>query len=225
MDGSSITQFSLKIRYWRTVLCLLVVSYFSLFAAFSSWAVLPIPTDCQIDLQGANDEPGQKDLTQLCTDLGDNSPFELHTLWNWDWQTCLLIVTCLVLRVTQAYTTRVLPSLTVIITAVFTQMGIARQEPVQTTMCLVTEATSLYAVHLLLPRVCLLTAVTTKSYATRISICASNRRVLRTARRIATVLSRTDVHCSGQARGIVGRATRRTRILQAAKLVLKLKQQ
>lgn len=47
-------------------------------------AQLPVPTSCQVDVQGANDQPGQKDLTQFCVDPGDNGPYELHTLWNWD---------------------------------------------------------------------------------------------------------------------------------------------
>jgi len=47
-------------------------------------AQLPVPTSCQVDVQAENDEPGQKDLTQFCVDSGDNSPYELHTLWNWD---------------------------------------------------------------------------------------------------------------------------------------------
>ena len=40
--------------------------------------------NCQTDVQGANDQPGQKDLTQFCAELGDFFPFDLHTLWNWD---------------------------------------------------------------------------------------------------------------------------------------------
>ena len=47
-------------------------------------AQLPVPTDCQADAQGANDEPGQKDLTQFCAELGDSVPYELHTKFNFD---------------------------------------------------------------------------------------------------------------------------------------------
>ena len=50
-------------------------------------AQLLAPTDCQIDLQGVNDEGGptaQGDLTQFCVEVGDGSPFDLHSKWNWD---------------------------------------------------------------------------------------------------------------------------------------------
>lgn len=38
---------------------------------------------CVIDTAGANDEPGQKDLTQLCVDYA-NKPTSIQTSWNWD---------------------------------------------------------------------------------------------------------------------------------------------
>lgn len=44
---------------------------------------LPTPTDCQDDIQGADDETGQGDLTQFCVAVGED-PYELHTKWNWD---------------------------------------------------------------------------------------------------------------------------------------------
>jgi len=44
-------------------------------------AVTP-PAGCVNDTAGANDEPGQKDLTQLCT-LSSNST-AVHITWNWD---------------------------------------------------------------------------------------------------------------------------------------------
>jgi Cys-rich repeat protein len=34
---------------------------------------------CVIDVDGANDEPGQKDVTQFCSGMGTGSPHELHT--------------------------------------------------------------------------------------------------------------------------------------------------
>lgn len=37
---------------------------------------------CVSDSAGANDEPGQKDLTALCRDLGSNDPLQIT--WNWD---------------------------------------------------------------------------------------------------------------------------------------------
>ena len=66
------------------------------------------PGSCQSDIDGVNDEPGQKDLTEFCADAGtfpdqtcdanscsitggfcntaNDCPqvFELHTTWNWD---------------------------------------------------------------------------------------------------------------------------------------------
>ncbi len=38
---------------------------------------------CTVDTAGANDEPGQKDLTQLCVDYA-NVPSTVATTWNWD---------------------------------------------------------------------------------------------------------------------------------------------
>lgn len=40
---------------------------------------LPVPTSCQVDLDGPNDQPGQKDITRFCVDPGAGTPFELHT--------------------------------------------------------------------------------------------------------------------------------------------------
>ena len=39
--------------------------------------------DCQIDTAGANDEPGQKDLTQMCVDYA-GLPDSIDMSWNWD---------------------------------------------------------------------------------------------------------------------------------------------
>ncbi len=44
----------------------------------------PAPTTCTADFQGADDEAGQKDLTYLCRDLGDNDPYEEHVSFNFD---------------------------------------------------------------------------------------------------------------------------------------------
>ncbi len=40
--------------------------------------------NCQDDVDGANDQPGQKDVTQFCAELDDGSPYELSTSINWD---------------------------------------------------------------------------------------------------------------------------------------------
>ena len=86
-----------------------------LLGAAPAAAQLPVPTDCQTDVackkpdmsgECPDDEPGQKDLTQFCTEAGDPSPtcdagfcsdtgeacsvpgdcpgYNLHSLWNWD---------------------------------------------------------------------------------------------------------------------------------------------
>lgn len=47
-------------------------------------AALPIPTSCQSDLDGANDQPGQKDITEFCVEPGLGTPFEIHSAANLD---------------------------------------------------------------------------------------------------------------------------------------------
>src|SRR5438128_653815 len=39
---------------------------------------------CTSDLMGANDQPGQKDLTQFCIDPIGSGPFHFVVSWNWD---------------------------------------------------------------------------------------------------------------------------------------------
>ena len=46
-------------------------------------AAQPVFNSCQNDVQGANDVPGQKDLTRFCVEPG-TSPFEVFTQWDWD---------------------------------------------------------------------------------------------------------------------------------------------
>ena len=71
-------------RWLRRGATLTLALLVGVFAALPAAAQLPVPTDCQVDVQGANDQPGQKDLTLFCVEGGDNGPYELHTLWNWD---------------------------------------------------------------------------------------------------------------------------------------------
>ena len=40
--------------------------------------------ECIVDQQAADDEPGQKDLTELCEDPGDGTPFDLLVSFNFD---------------------------------------------------------------------------------------------------------------------------------------------
>ncbi|HWT56204.1 MAG TPA: SdrD B-like domain-containing protein [Candidatus Microsaccharimonas sp.] len=63
----------------------------ALLAAQTAGAALPFVSNstvhadqnCTVDTAGANDVPGQKDLTQLCVDY-TNSPVSVATTWNWD---------------------------------------------------------------------------------------------------------------------------------------------
>src|SRR5438876_3696468 len=63
----------------------LVSGLFFLALAAHPAVAQPPPTfaGCQNDVQGANDVPGQKDLTRFCV-AGGNGTFELFTQWNWD---------------------------------------------------------------------------------------------------------------------------------------------
>jgi hypothetical protein len=58
------------------VLCLVIL-------AGPAMAVLPLLDDCQPDIQGANDENAQVDLTQFCVEPGSGN-IELYTAWDWD---------------------------------------------------------------------------------------------------------------------------------------------
>src|SRR5438105_3523529 len=49
----------------------------------ASAQTIPVPTECQIDVQGPSDEPGQKDLTKFCAASG-TAPYDLFAKFNWD---------------------------------------------------------------------------------------------------------------------------------------------
>ena len=67
----------------RFVLAIVVASLLAVgVAVFASTSVLAALV-CTNDTAGANDEPGQKDLTQLCVDTA-GLPNSLHVTWNWD---------------------------------------------------------------------------------------------------------------------------------------------
>src|ERR1044071_9518695 len=67
----------------RFMLVIMVASLLALgVAVFASSAVQAALT-CTNDTAGANDEPGQKDLTQLCVDNA-GLPTSLQVTWNWD---------------------------------------------------------------------------------------------------------------------------------------------
>lgn len=66
---------------------LMVSGYFKPVTAFTGnqlgiQAGLMQPDDCSIDADGANDEPGQKDLTKGCIESASREP--VHVSWNWD---------------------------------------------------------------------------------------------------------------------------------------------
>jgi len=63
-------------------LCL-IATLISLIALAAPPAAAQTFVSCQNDVQGANDQPGQKDLTRFCVEPG-TSPFEVFTQWNWD---------------------------------------------------------------------------------------------------------------------------------------------
>lgn len=41
-------------------------------------------TRCIVDVDGANDDPGQKDVTQFCVGLGEDEPYDVHALASYD---------------------------------------------------------------------------------------------------------------------------------------------
>jgi hypothetical protein len=57
-------------------------------AVFSVAAVIATAglahAQCQNDVDGANDEPGQKDITSVCLTPGDGLPYEWEVVTNWD---------------------------------------------------------------------------------------------------------------------------------------------
>jgi hypothetical protein len=65
---------------------MLATGIITLVLASPAAAALPTPTNCQSDVQGANDQPGQKDVTEFCVDIG-SSPFELYTSMSLDLET------------------------------------------------------------------------------------------------------------------------------------------
>src|SRR5215213_10373997 len=67
----------------RIFLILLMASILAFgVAVFASSSVLAV-LNCTDDTAGANDEPGQKDLTRLCVD-NSGLPTTLQVTWNWD---------------------------------------------------------------------------------------------------------------------------------------------
>ena len=67
----------------RLILIALVASLLALGVAVAAFSPVLAVLACDNDTAGANDEPGQKDLTMLCVDTA-GLPTSLSVLWNWD---------------------------------------------------------------------------------------------------------------------------------------------
>src|SRR5215208_3747909 len=67
----------------RFLLAIGVASFLALGVAFFASSSVRAALSCVNDTAGANDEPGQKDLTQLCVDDA-GLPLTLQVTWNWD---------------------------------------------------------------------------------------------------------------------------------------------
>ena len=86
MEGK--TKIRLRGTTTRTAILAIAIGFAIVLAAvavYSATAALlqsPEALECIIDTDGANDEPGQKDLTQLCRETTAIDPVEIT--WNWD---------------------------------------------------------------------------------------------------------------------------------------------
>ena len=67
----------------RVVLLVMVASLLAIGLAVFAFSAVQAALTCVNDTAGANDEPGQKDLTRLCVDNA-GLPTALTVLWNWD---------------------------------------------------------------------------------------------------------------------------------------------
>src|SRR5215208_5075582 len=67
----------------RVTLVIAMAALVALGAAALSSSSVRAALTCTPDTAGANDEPGQKDLTQLCVDMA-GLPLTLQVTWNWD---------------------------------------------------------------------------------------------------------------------------------------------
>src|SRR5262245_49906185 len=67
----------------RVILFIVMASTIALGIAMLGHSSVQAALTCVNDTLGANDEPGQKDLTQLCIDDA-GLPNTLQVTWNWD---------------------------------------------------------------------------------------------------------------------------------------------
>src|SRR5687768_2290294 len=68
---------------FRLILILMLASLVAMGVAVIAFSTVGAALACVNDTAGPNDEPGQKDLTQLCIDNA-GLPASLIVTWNWD---------------------------------------------------------------------------------------------------------------------------------------------
>jgi Cys-rich repeat protein len=67
------------VSFWTRTAITLVAYAFVLVTASPAAAMR-----CIVDVDGANDDPGQKDVTQFCVGLGEDAPFDVHAMASYD---------------------------------------------------------------------------------------------------------------------------------------------
>ncbi len=80
---SSYISLSRRITNITAVLLLALWQVVFAFSPFLYTQTASAAPFCVVDTAGANDEPGQKDLTKLCVDYA-GAPTTVSTTWNWD---------------------------------------------------------------------------------------------------------------------------------------------
>lgn len=83
MFRKSRTLFKKRISNLLVTLVLMISNASFALAPFISAPKVAAAPICVTDTAGANDEPGQKDLTKLCVDYA-GVPTTVSTVWNWD---------------------------------------------------------------------------------------------------------------------------------------------
>ena len=86
MEGNKKAHFTQKFALATTItIAIGFAVMLAAFAVYSATAALnqnPEAEECIIDVDGANDAPGQKDLTLFCEDTATSDPLDIT--WNWD---------------------------------------------------------------------------------------------------------------------------------------------
>jgi hypothetical protein len=74
-----------RLLQWLLTACLTFGASASALAQTTTTTTLPgSGQQCITDVQGADDEPGQKDLNEFCKQADDGTPFEVRVGWNFD---------------------------------------------------------------------------------------------------------------------------------------------